>query len=195
MYLSTVANLKRVRVVWSGSGVVGPGVSTFYFVSAATGFPTDLQTFFQAIKAALPSSVTVSVPNTGDTIDETTGALVGVWTDSGGSSTVGTSSTLFAGGVGMRCRWITAGIHRGRRVIGSTFIAPMQSASFSTDGTPDAGSVTLLQTAASALVSSSAGDMVIWSKPQPPAGSDGESNVVLSALVPDKTSWLRSRRV
>jgi len=189
-----MATLKRVRVTWTGAGVVGPGVSTFYFVSSATGFPADLQTFFQAIKAALPSSVTVTVPNSGDTIDEATGDLFGVWTDAGGSTTVGTSSTLFAGGVGMRIRWITAGVHRGRRVKGSTFIAPMQSASFSTDGTPDPGSVTLLQNAASALVSSSAGDQVIWSRPQPVPGNDGESNPVLSALVPDATSWLRSRR-
>lgn len=190
-----MANLKRLRAAWSGNGVVGPGVSTFYFTATATGFPADLQTFFQAVKSNFPSSVTITVPNTGDTIDETTGALQGVWTDAGGSTTVGTGSGAFAGGVGMRCRWITGGIHNGRRVIGTTFLAPMVNLAWDTDGTPGAATVSGIQTAASALVSAVTPDMVIWSKPTPPSGSDGESNAVVAALVPDAISWLRSRRV
>lgn len=189
-----MANIKRVRCTWTGAGVTGPGVSTFFFTATASGFPADLQTLFQALKVVIPTTVTISVPNTGDILDETNGTLQGVWTDSGGSTTTGTNSGAFAGGVGMRLRWITGGIHNDRRVIGTTFVSPIAGGSFDTDGTPLTSTVTALQTAASAFVSASTPDFVIWSKPASEAAADGESNAVLAALVPDAASWLRSRR-
>lgn len=190
-----MANIKRVRVTWSGSAVTGPGVSTFYFTAGATGFPADLQTFFQAIKTGMTTGVTISVPNTGDTIDETTGALSGVWTDSGGGTTTGTNNLLFVAGTGIRVKWVTGGIHNGRRVVGSTFLCPLVGAAFDTDGTPTATTVSNFSTAASALVSAVTPDMVVWSRPTPAAPNSGESNAVLAAVVPDATSWLRSRRL
>ena len=189
-----MANLKRVRVTWSGAGVVGPGLSTFYFTSTATGFSAQLQTFFQAIKSLFPPSVTVTVPNTGDLIDASTGALAGVWTDSGGSTTVGTGSGNFALGTGMRVRWVTGGIHKGRRVLGTTFLVPCVSLAFDTDGTPGPSTITVIATAASALIAAAGAGFQIWSKPTPPGGSDGVSNQVLAAIVPDTPSGLRTRR-
>lgn len=189
-----MANIKRVRVAWSGGGVTGPGVSTLYFSAAASGFPADLQTFFQAIKAGIPSNVQIDVPNTGDLIDETTGALAGVWTDSGGSSTVGATGAVFAQGAGLRVRWVTGGVHNGRRVVGTTFIVPISSIACDTSGTVENTYRGVVNTAASAFVSAQAGDFVIWSKPTPAAPSSGESNAVLAAVVPDPVTGLRSRR-
>lgn len=188
-----MADMKRVRCTWSGSGVVGPGVSTFYFASTATGFPADLQTFWQAVKVVLPTSVTITVPNTGDTVDVATGALSGVWTDAGGSTTTGTNAGVFAGGVGMRVKWHTAGIVNGRRMTGSTFICPIAAGSFDSDGTPLGTTVTALQNAANAFVTATTPDQVIYHRPT--LGVGGISNPVLSATVPDAVSWLRSRRL
>jgi len=190
-----VATLKRVRCDITGTGVVGPSVATFYFVQSATGFSTDLQTFFQAIKGNFPSGLVITVPNDGDTIIDTTGVLNGAWTDSGGSTTTGTGSTNFAEGSGFRIKWNTAGIRGGRRVKGSTFIVPAVSAAFTTGGLLASATQTAVQTAASALVSASGTDMVIWGKPHSLEAADGESNIVTSASVPVQPTQLRSRRV
>lgn len=190
-----MADLKRVRVTWSGSAVVGPGVSTFYFASAATGFPAKLQTFFQAIKSSFPVTATITVPNTGDVINEATGALSGVWTDSGGSTTVGTGAFPYPAGVGIRVRWVTGGVRHGRRVVGSTFLVPVVNPAYDTDGTIIPATLTTIGTAVNAFVTSAAGDQHIWSKPTPPGGSDGTSSSVLAGFVPDMVTSLRSRRV
>lgn len=190
-----MANLKRVRCTWTGPGVVGPSVTTFYFTSGATGFPADLQTFFQAIKAGFPDDVIVTVPNTGDLIDETNGHIGSVWTDSGGSTTTGTSSSVFAQGSGMRVNWVTGGIHNDRRVIGTSFLVPLASVAFDTTGIVSSTHVATVQSAASALVSAVTPDMVIWSKPSSEAAADGESNAVLAAIARSAATQLRSRRV
>jgi hypothetical protein len=153
---------------------------------------TDLQTFFQAIKAQLPDDCTITVPNAGDTIDDTTGALVSSWTRTGGSTTSGTAGTAYSLGVGARVRWLTATVVNGRRISGATFIAPLVSSQFAGSGALAAGAVTNLQAAASALVSSAGTGLRIWHRPAPPLS--GLATAVTAALVPDKVSWLRSRR-
>lgn len=190
-----MADIKRVRCVWEGAGVVGPAVSTFYFTSTASGFPADLQTFFQAVKSALPDDVQVTVPNTGDIVSDTNGVLTGVWTDSGGSTTNGTDTGTFAKGSGVRIQWVTAGIRGDRRVIGSTFLVPCAGSVFNTGGIVASGALGVLQTAASALVSAVSPDMVVFGKPHSKAAADGESNPVLAAIVRSSPTQLRSRRV
>lgn len=190
-----MASLNRVRCEWTGSGVVGPAVTTFYFASTATGFSADLQTFFQAVKALITDDMTVTVPNTGDIIADSNGDLQGVWTDSGGSTTTGTNAGAYVAATGIRIKWVTGGIFHGRRVIGSTFLTGCVGGTFEADGTPQASSVSTVLTAASALIAAQTPDMVIWSRPSPKSAADGESNAVVGALVPDKATWLRSRRV
>lgn len=190
-----MANLKRVRCTWAGGGVTGPSVSTFYFSSTATGFPASLQTFFQAIKANLPDDVTITVPNTGDTVRDTDGVLQGVWTDAGGSTTTGTNVGVFAKGSGARIQWITGGIRDGRRQIGSTFIVPSAGSTMDTQGKVESGNLTILQNAASALVTATTPNFLIWGKPHSKAAADGVSTPVLAALARSEATQLRSRRV
>jgi hypothetical protein len=194
VYPFVMANLKRVRCPWQGGGVVGPSVTTFYFSATATGFPAQLQTFFQAIKSSLPDDVVITVPNTGDTVRETDGVLQGVWTDSGGSTTTGTAAGAFAKGSGVRIQWITSGIRDGRRIIGSTFLVPVAGAVFDTTGIVAGASLSVLQTAAGALVSAASPGFLIWSKPHTKLAADGASNPVLAAVVRSEATGLRSRR-
>lgn len=190
-----MANIKRVRCELSGTGVTGPAVSTFYFSATASGFSADLQTFYQAVKGNFPSGLQIDVPNTGDLIDETNGVLVGVWTDSGGSSTAGTGSTNFSLGNGLRVKWVTGGIRGDRRVIGSTFLVPAVSAAFTTGGLVAGATSSAVTAAASALVSAQGGDMLIWGKPHSKVAADGESNAVLAGFCSSTPTQLRSRRV
>lgn len=188
-----MANLARVRTVWSGSPVTGPGVSTFYFDEADSGFLAGVHAFWLALQSAVPSAVSWTTENTGDLIDVGSGVITGSWTDGVSSSVNGTNTNIYAAGVGARIRWRTSGLRGGRRVVGSTFICPMGNDSFDVSGTLSTSRVTLLQTAAGALLTPTTFTGQIWSKPT--AGAAGQASPVISAQVPDAVSWLRSRRV
>lgn len=189
-----MANLARVRTVWSGSSVTGGGVSTFYFEEAGSGWIASLNTFWSAVAPFVPAGVTFQTQFTGDLIDVSTGEISGSWTDGASSSSVpGTGNAAYAAGTGVRVKWRTAGIVGGRRVVGSTFICPIINSLWNTSGQISAGTQGTLQTAANALVTASGHVLAIYSRPTParPAGS---AHPVIDATVPLDTSWLRSRR-
>jgi len=143
----------RVRVTWDGLGGL-PGVSTFYYPSSAPVL-TGLTSFFNAIKGLVPSTLTWTIPNSGDTIDMTDGSLVGGWLGTGGGTVTGTQvGQTYAAGVGARVQWNTLGIVGGRRVRGATFIAPITGSNFDASGTIGSTALSTLQTAASALAAS-----------------------------------------
>jgi hypothetical protein len=87
--------------------------------------------------------------------------------------------------------WRTSGLRHGRRVQGSTFIVPLALGSYQSDGTLVDANVTTIRNAAQTLLGSQA--LQILSKATP-GTSDGQANPVISVTVPDKVSWLRSRR-
>jgi len=187
-----MANLARVRVSWSGPAVVGPGISTFYFDEAGSGWTADLATFFNVVKAWIPVGTSMTVPNNGDLIDAASGELSGTWTDGSTSVIGGTGVGNYTLGVGCRVVWATAGLTNGRRVKGSTYIVPILNAQFEGSGALVAAFVSSLDSAADALVTAQAGTFVIYTRPVNGAG--GKSSAVTAANVPDAVSWLRSRR-
>lgn len=172
--------------------MVGPGVSTFYFGEAASGFPADLFNFWDALKGIIGGGVTVTVPDSGDLIDVATGELSGTWTDTGGGAISSTGIGDYALGVGARIRWHTNGVVGGRRVVGSTFIVPLAPGSYQSSLGLTNAVVTTLTAAAGALFSAASGPNHVYSKPRP--GRAGSSHPVVSASAPDAVSWLRSRR-
>lgn len=183
--------MDRLRVAWSGTGLVGPGLTTFYFAGASAN-PGAVKTFFTSIAAMCYSGITWTIPNSGDVIDSETGNLTGAWSGSGGGTVTGSGATAYVQGAGLRVRWDTAGIFRGRRVRGSTYITSLVTGTFDASGVPQASTRSTLQTAASALVTAAGGNLVVWSRPV--GGTAGEANAVTSASVPAALSWLRTRR-
>lgn len=196
-----MADLLRLRVVWSGSPVVGGGLSTFYHQAGGTvGIADDIVDFFTAIRNHFPAGITWNVPSSGDMITDTNGELNGTWSEPGTGGIVTSNGTAnFASGVGGRVVWNTGGIYRGRRVRGATFLAPLVASVYPSNNTLDDTVVGSLQAAADALVIARP-LMTIWSRPVPESApgagddTDGENNVITSARVPDLVSWLRSRR-
>ena len=88
-----MAVMKRYRVTWSGSPVVGPSISTFYeSPESGVGGADALETFFAAIADRIALNVQIVVPSSGDLIESTTGDLVGTWSDPGTGGTVSTTS-------------------------------------------------------------------------------------------------------
>lgn len=190
-----MAILARVRTVWSGSGVVGPGVSTFYFDQADTGFVSGVHAFFLAGQSMVPSSVTWTTAPEGDLIDSATGNLVGLWTDGTLSTVSGTNTNIYAAGVGARIKWKTNAIVGKRRLAGSTFICPMGNDSWDNSGTLSTSRVTLLNSMSNALVGKPTFTLNIWHRPSGPGAVDGQAGEVVNSSVPDQVSWLRSRRL
>jgi hypothetical protein len=174
--------------------VTGGGVSTFY----TEGDPLQLQlaakTFFAGtLLSAVPVGTTFTVPASGETLDSANGSLTGGWAAGTAQTTSATGSSGFAGGVGTRVVWETGQVVGGRRVRGSTYLVPLIVSMYDTDGTIVNSVRANLETAAQAMIVALGDDMVVWSR-NTSGQSDGAISTISSARVPDKVSWLRSRR-
>jgi hypothetical protein len=192
-----MANLARVRTIWSGTGVVGPGVTTLYFDEAGSGFVANAAQIWVSLAAMFPSTITWTTPNNGDLIDIATGELTGTWTDGTTVTTVGTSVSQYAAGVGARIKWHTGGIRNGRRVTGSTFLVPLDGNKYDAQGTIGAAHLATMVTTATSVIGSAGNALCVYSKPGVDKNGNplaGQSSVVTVASVPDVVSWLRSRR-
>lgn len=190
-----MATICRIPVELNGTGVTGGGVSTFYTSNLAPAtFLAGIRQYYFSLAGLFPDDVGFSFPGDGDLIDDGTGALAGTWTTTAPAVVTGTQTGTWARGVGARAVWNTAGITRGRRVRGTTFLVPMAANQYTSNGILDAGAASSIALAGAALITAGGGDMVIWSRPLPGVGSGGASHAVTSASAPTATSWLRSRR-
>lgn len=185
--------LQRLRCAWTGTGVEGPGLSTFFAEADGTvAISVAASALFDAVKAIIPTGTSIQVPNGGDVIDEMTGTLTGTWGTSS-STTISCSGTgAFPGGVGARVVWETDTVRNGRRVRGSTFIVPLISTAYESNGTLSNAAVTGLQTAIANFLVQVPTQARVWSRPRP--GLVGAGVQVSRGVAPDKVSWLRSRR-
>lgn len=182
--------MRRCKVEWQGLGGL-PGLSTFYFGVASPNVSV-LTTFFTTLRPLFPSGLTWNIPQSGDELDDATGALTGGWLGSGGGSvTANGGNTPYAAGVGAAVQWNTGVINNRRRIRGRTFLAPLLASKFDASGTIDSAALTTLQVACSTLA---AGGVAfgIWHRPVNGAG--GLYAAVNDALVPDRVTSLRSRR-
>ena len=183
--------MDRVRVEWGGGATTGPGLSTFYFAGASAD-PGALYAFFNALKGAFAPGITWTIPNNGDSIDSETGDLVGAWSATGGGVINSTGAGSFTRGAGFSVVWNTAGIFRGRRVRGRTFMTGLYGGAYDGNGEVGTATVSAATTAASALIAATSPNLGIWSRPR--LGTAGEFNSITSSSVSQDVSWLRSRR-
>jgi hypothetical protein len=191
--------LDRVRVVNQGSP--GGNASTnFYFVAVTTAALTALGAFYTAIKTYYPTTVSMVIPSSGDTINDATGVLVGSWGTSGGSTVAGGTVGIQATPVGFEIAWLGSGIVDGHRPVGKTLIVPASSSTFNTNGTILNTAVTAIQTAANNFLAAST-SFGIWHRPvynykvDPPLlVRPGTVMAIASATVRTAPTVLRSRR-
>lgn len=172
---------------------MGPGLSTFFFANGSpTNAPSVVANFFTMIKAQVPTGVTWTIPSGGDLIEESSGQLTGTWTGDTGGTVTSTAAGSHAQGVGARVSWLTDSIRGGRRVRGTTFVVPIHTAGYDTQGTIASSTLTAIEDAANALLNNADWNLLIWSRPR--AGLNGLGVPVARVEVPDKVSWLRSRK-
>lgn len=182
--------INRVPVQWN-TGPGGAGVSVFYS-NFGVDMTVELGTFFNAIRAFFPTAVSWSVPSSGDILDEVSGLITGAWIGGTPVSITGSGATAYAAGTGCYVRWQTAGIANGRRVKGRTFLVPLLTSCYQTDGTIFDSNLATMQTASTALANS--GKMRIWHRPSNRGANNGNAFSVTAAIGPDRVTSLRSRR-
>jgi hypothetical protein len=169
-----------------------PGYSVFYALPEGN-VAAKLVDFFTELKTAIPSNVTVTVPASGNSYNQASGALTGVWSGGTGGTVDCTGTAVYAAPVGASVTWITDTFVSGKRIKGRTYLVPMHSAIFDMDGSLLSTFMAGLYTACTNLISGADGHLVVWHRPTS-AGDDGIAATVTDALINDKASVLRSRR-
>lgn len=193
-----MTSLHRLVIAWSGGSVKGNAVTVLHFDGSNQSSPpvAAVQAAFSAAAARIQGGVQLSFPNTGDTIDDRTGDLTGVWSTAAGGQVTGAGDPNSPGGVGACISWTTGGIVMGkkgpRKLRGRTFIVPLHAGCYQPDGTLDTVVLGNLQTLADAIRTS--GPLAVWHRPTAPGATDGNSYGVLSARVRDHVAFLSSRR-
>lgn len=197
--------LSRVSVAWQG-WPGAPGVSQFYYGTSLGDLPTQnnidaIRTFFQAFAGILPNGLTITVPRSGDRINQTDGKIIGAWEVPTQPAVVtGTGTGNYAGNAGAVVHWLTTTVVAGRRVRGRTFMVPLIASAFDAQGSMSTATVTLASNAAAALVAQVDGAPSVWSRPfTDPTGKkparEGSLAQISSSRVPDLSVSQRSRRI
>jgi len=183
--------MNRVRVLWQNFPGA-PGYSNHYVGSNVLA-QSALRTFYDSIKAFLPSGLTIQVPNSGDQVAEGTGLITGAWTGASQAIITATGTGTYPGSAGACVNWRTSGLVRGRRPMGRTFLVPLVGTAFETNGSIATAALAAIGTAASQLITDLAGELKVWSRPTDTTA--GSNVTVTSANVPDLAVVLRSRRI
>lgn len=190
--------INRVTAVWSGFRGA-PGYSNFYFgADGGAEFPVQgdadaVREFFQAIRTFLPSGTRVDVSAEVATIDETSGNITDLLAITPPAQVLGSATGGYSAATGAVVNWLTGTYLRGRRLRGKTFIVPLASSSFDTNGDLSSATLAAIRGAASTLVGvSGSRGMRVWSRPV--GGAGGSSALVIASSVPDLGAVLKSRR-
>jgi len=185
-----MATLAKVVALWQ-SWPGAPGYSVFYANNLNPAL-APYQSFFETIKALIPSGTTISIQGTGVLIDDASGAITGTYSQTPPTSTLCTGVGNYPGAAGAVCHWLTNGIVNGRRLRGRTFIVPLLSSAFDSNGSIGGTQLTTLTNAAATLAGASTANFRVWHRPV--GGLGGSSADVVSSSVPDLCVTTRSRR-
>lgn len=200
-----MASMYRVRSIWSGfSGA--PGYTNMYFgttdplLAGATQACTDVRAFWQACVSVFPDDVQINVEPNVQIVEDSTGLVEDELSTTATAAVNGTSGAAYAAPCGASIEWRTSQFVNGRRVKGRSYLVPLVSTSYETDGTLIAAALTALQAAAAGLIAAPS-QFVVWHRPveasagpPPVEASAGSLHLVATAGVSDRVAVLRSRR-
>ena len=196
-----MAGLNRVSVAWQG-WPGSPGVTQFYLDAVAQQTSIDaIRAFFFSLAGLLPAGLTINVPGSGDIVEDVNGQLAGNWSVGVTPATVtGSGAGVYAGNAGAVVHWLTNTVALKRRLRGRTFLVPLVSSAYDASGSLATTALNTIQTNATAMVNTMAGNMVVWHRPIIQKGTGaiiraGSSGDVTAARVPDLAVSLRSRRI
>jgi hypothetical protein len=197
-----MASMLRIRAVINYSPG-GPGLWTSYFrgvaVPPTTPEATDatarVRAFWGAMAAFMTTDTSVDVSQQVDVLDDATGLLLSQLTAAPLTQVVGTGTgvkgptmTAFV------LKDLTATVVNGRQLKGRHFISPIREASQSFSAPTSADRTNIIAAATAMLTGTTAGDPVVWHRPNPATGQLGLSGFVTAYDVSFKWGVLRSRR-
>jgi hypothetical protein len=201
-----MVQLARFKVGWTVPGG-GQGLSTFYTwksVGLADINPA-LKTFFTSLSAFIPNTVSIQFPATVDYIEDSDGTLKGSDVPAAQTAISGGSAGTFASPSGLGIKWTANAIipsggpgTRAHRLVGRTYIVP-STGDITSTGNPTGATVTSVNGYISTLLTSTASQMYLWSRPvhDPKTGAllrAGSSSGIVSGVCMPKSVVLRSRR-
>jgi hypothetical protein len=194
--------ISQLVMRWEQAGV--PSGFTVIHSSNVLPSPGPLQTFAQSLITYVPATFTLTVPNTGRLIDETTGKMTGIWSQGSQTSVVCTGVGPYAAASGAQVKWDTNGFVNGHRVAGMSYLVPIVSGQFTTSGILLTAFCTAVNNAATTLITGMAQSFVIWARPLYEKDANGVPTDVLkrpgsfhkvsTSTVPNKSAQLRGRR-
>lgn len=197
------------QCTWVWSGFTGaPGYTNLYYQSSSGGGTEALaaanksRILFQQLATTLPTGMTLALNTDVKELDDATGDLLDIWTVSGVAGVTGSGLGQGPSPAGACIDWLTTTVHAGRRMQGRTFIVPLPSGAYQSDGTINTASLGSIQAAAEAMRTATGPTFGVWGRPRPavPTATPPRTAVAglwgpaVSSRVPDKTVVLRSRR-
>lgn len=182
-----------VRVAWSGF-LGGPGVSTFYSDGGQVPNLAALKTFFASVANSIPTSVILTYPSVGQVINSADGTLTGSWslTAPANSTFSGTGNYNAAGG--LQVVWKTDTVADGHAIKGRTFIVPITSGSYGTDGRVLPATAASVKAAGDVLAAAAGGKWHVWHRPKRgPKPTDGSpAPIIRPGGIADITGAIQS---
>ena len=195
-----MAVIVKVRGIWSGM-MGAPGYTNWYGLSdgdaaaAANGLGPRMRAFFDAVKAYIPDDASIKVERTYQVINGLNGNITAEGSLTADPAVVaGTATQAYAAPVGACVNWLTGLFNsKGHRIVGRTYLVPLASPAFETNGTLLDTALTAIGAAATAALGG-VGGLGVWSRPSAPGANDGVFSSASAAVVHDKACVLRSRR-
>jgi hypothetical protein len=195
-----MALIARVKLRYSGLNGA-PGFSVFHFRDFVGAEPTlpdaqaavdKVDTFAFNIKGIFLNTITLQTLPDVDVLDEATGQLENTLNATPDPAvTGGSTATSMSGASGAVITWRTGLVRNGRRLRGRTFLVPLSSGVYETNGTLTAGTIATINTAATALRDPAGGaDLGVWGRPSGPGATDGVWGVANGHAVPDMAAVL-----
>lgn len=183
---------REILVDWT-TDAGGGQLSVFHFDSTGPVATqrTDLNTFLGSVDDILDSGTTWTIRTTGRELDDATGALTGIWSETtpytGTGGTVGNQAPDAAQAL---VRWDTGVIVSGRVLKGRTFLPGVGSAQI-VQGNLQASAVATLVAAAGVLAAAGS-QLSIWHRPV--GGAGGVRADVVAGSAWNEVAVLRRRR-
>lgn len=197
------------QVTWQWTGFPGAnGYTNLHFRSTAgdateaLAAATKSRIFMASFAGIVPIGITISLVTDVRLLDEVTGDLVNIFTVSGITDCVMGGVATRSAPSGGCVDWLTTTVHGSRRLQGRTFVVPLSTDQYQSDGSLVAGAVTALATGAESMRTATGPAFGVWGRPRvanpshvpPITARDGLWGPAVSSRVPDKAVVLRSRR-
>lgn len=184
------------RAIWNVQGG-GVGYSVFHVREAGLSsisaeaqiFADDLRTGLFSIAGMLPDDVQITFDTEARELNVVTGALESVGSVDAPAAVTGASAAVYSAPSGARVDLITESIVAGRRLRGRTYMVPLYSTAYTTNGSISSGAQSSLEGAFETFRDQAgAYSLAVWSR------THGVLADVASVNVPSEAAILRSRR-